>query len=896
MKLSSSLENNIWDLDSIVWKDISELTSKQIEDINSIITFWYSKKIDDIEDILSKTFSESLNIKQETLFIVLISIAWYYLDNNFHSKLDELLWEFRLDLDEIYETAINLKKKYKNTDKYCFIAKNMEWFIFYYNNKRKKDFIDSDNLGSVEKISEEKIKLAIDELKTTKELFKEDRYYFNYLNTIISYTNYELFFISDEKLKQEYVSLVKDILSSYNIESIANEDFMAKIVFLANILLFNVDFDNEKFILSLWDLDGFHSFLKFYSWKDIDIKFNYVYIKDFTASLKYILVSEILDREKKIENIVPILETLSFYSSINSIKIFSSNLLYFILKKEKLDYLTLSRGIYQKIWGYVNDIYFSLYDSVIKQDGFNIRLSINVIKNLMVQFLFREYNIPNIDFVIYIDSKISKFLDIPYLKNFPETPNLKNFSEIPNLKNFSEIDSRNDWNFELWYLFKHKRFLLSVDIPYKPNNVDLENDFVYHFFQDIIDKILTINNFLLALETKLEKIKQNDIETFEHMERIWDNMDIIVEALKEDSEIKKQINYLKSKVPVKEFYKLLWYLHDIWKSENIEHINIYKQANARTDHYEIFSTILVWLFEWEQFVFNKNEEEENFVWFEKKYRELLVNDNFKENILEFFNDIKWFNLKKSIEWTYYIEKIFNLTLKLYKDLETDLWDLILIKENYTSIVSEKLKKKYDIVVKEEDINLFLSTLLTILRKISDLQGKDLAIPHINYWLHFFQQHKWFDFLSSVLYHHNYPNQEVIKRYEWELALSRFDKLFWQNLNYFDNDKAPINPDNKNFLMVLTTIVDLIDALLSKRSYQKWNIEIDERLFAFLTPWFREEIITSMMWEDFSDKNKTFDKIISILDREFKNNPYYEEFKKIILENKEEFLKKYWTST
>ena len=171
--------------------------------------------------------------------------------------------------------------------------------------------------------------------------------------------------------------------------------------------------------------------------------------------------------------------------------------------------------------------------------------------------------------------------------------------------------------------------------------------------------------------------------------------------------------------------------------------------------------------------------------------------------------------------------------------------------------------------------------------------KEITHPHIEYWLQFFRFFPEFSYLSSVLYHHkDYPSIETINKYDGFVWLDKFSKLIWEKNEYTSEWKDYISLDKKDVIMVMTTVADIIDALLWKRNYQL-NININETNSGkYLSPWFINYLNKVFSWEDLSDKNKTFDKILGILGKELWNNPYYLEIKPILEKKREEIIVMY----
>ena len=256
---------------------------------------------------------------------------------------------------------------------------------------------------------------------------------------------------------------------------------------------------------------------------------------------------------------------------------------------------------------------------------------------------------------------------------------------------------------------------------------------------------------------------------------------------------------------------------------------------------------------------------------------------------------------------YYLDIISKYWLKvmsLVSNKFNELWlDYELISNDYNALYNPVINsspisiflKKYkwwDII----NIEIFLISVLLLFIDTSRLQVKEITSPHITYWLQFFQVYPEYNYLSFVLYHHaTYPSKEEILYYEGDRWLNKYKNLLWIDNNYIDgiDSNEAIRSDDKDYLMVLLTTCDLVDALLSWRKYQK-NFNFKKlTVLNTLSPEFRYEIDKLFKSEDNSTQETIFNRIVAILDKEFENNSNYVSFIRLqLLTNKSAILSMY----
>ena len=342
----------------------------------------------------------------------------------------------------------------------------------------------------------------------------------------------------------------------------------------------------------------------------------------------------------------------------------------------------------------------------------------------------------------------------------------------------------------------------------------------------------------------------------------------------------------------KNFLNLIWYLHDIGKADNIHKILESKTINARTytpvGVFFFLSNLLNIEIPQEYILGEKSDTiNKNKIKLGKFSREV-------DSLIEqFYLSLGDKNIKKLVFSDYY-KKMFEISLMAILDY-VDFDKKIINPKNREKILSI-IKNKFN--DKSVNFDKLLYALIYFIDKLSFLTYKDVSSPHITYWMHFFALHKEFDYLNWVLFHHwNYPSIEEIEYYEMDKWLKKWADLIGYDFNkYYTKEDSYILPKNKDIYMAILTVVDLIDALLSKRSYQaeKEDLTVFKSMFDFV---FTKEVSDYLMWllieETFSSPEEMFDKkILSIMDNVFKENLFYPKVRQVVLNNKNNIISLY----
>jgi len=204
----------------------------------------------------------------------------------------------------------------------------------------------------------------------------------------------------------------------------------------------------------------------------------------------------------------------------------------------------------------------------------------------------------------------------------------------------------------------------------------------------------------------------------------------------------------------------------------------------------------------------------------------------------------------------------------------------------------------DFKLTTKNIDLFIFSLFVFLQTYSSMAQKKLTIPHIIYGMHFFQSHPEFNYLSWVLLHHKtYPSINEMKKYELFKGLKKFYELAQIDTTILDKyqqmEEWVFDPKDKDIYTALISTADLIDALLWWRKYQNiFDIDAYHYILKIFNKEFLKFIKSQAKREDFTDKDKVFERIIKILDNEFSENKNWPKIKQVLLKKREEILSLY----
>jgi len=846
----------------------------------------------EIDNIKDKLLDQCLKFDNEIILLIISSIFAYYLDNNFNDRLSKILWDLRIwSIDNFISMINKLKEKYKWKNYYWFISKSTYWLLYSLQLEKKKTLLKEKDINNFDDSINEDINYVLSELEDLLWKNNDYNFYFQYFNTLLSYTNYNLIFMQkDSDLLKKYINII-----SLHLETIWNDissyNLSAKIVFLNNITLLNKLWLKIENNYNLWNIDiqelnWLSLFSKNYSGLNIENL-----IKDkWQNILKYQFNNNSFSTffNKNIDDIRKIILSITFlkHSPIRLVKEIS--LMYFeYIKQEKTSLVLDNYGEIEKQKNILDDEeYYNFYNTIKNSVWFDNKFIDKKIKLFLIQYLWLNVNEKNLEYKILIDFSLSKRLN-----------NLNNFAYS---KSYNESDR---WNKYIW---------LKIYIAWEEFNYDksiLDTHKVIDFFDLIITKLYKLNNFLNSIDYRVNKINKKHIETFNHMNKIW----LLLWEFKNNlwDKYKKDLKLLADSLSlsIDDFNEILWYLHDIGKSDTIDLIDIYKTINTRTDFFNTLFLILIKLIEDIDFI-NKindennenNENNENdwdFLSVNELYTLIKKQKKYDDICNSVYISIKNINFKNHISWyimSILLYKAKELSSLLWNELD-NLWlNIKILKNEFEENLVNLFDTKYAIQTRDINMNYFILSIILILKWVSGLQIKEITYPHITYSLQFFQLHPEFSYLSSVIYHHgNYPMKEEIIKYWWDIWLKNINKLLWYKNDYLWSleDNESIKWKNKNDIMIITTMCDIVDALLSWRQYQNNDDNIgDNELLNIFTEDFKQEIIYSLTYENNINLSEIFNKIIMILDNELWQNEFYQKIRLILISKKRKILSFY----
>ena len=877
--------NNLWWLYCLKKKKISEFSEDDMLNINNVMAWWYKEwvqKIDLIEKKILLTWWFDMN--NEVMTMVIVSIISYYLNNNFYDRVNEFLKDLRLiKLDLLVNIVNTLINKYKNSDKYCFIANHCQWILFYSEMSQKKELIDNWWIEAIEINVQLKLKNVINELPNLENKVW-DPYWFNYFNTLVSYTNYELVFLNkNDNLLKEYINILLNFVLSadININLYSN---VLKTVYVNNLsVLYKLSWnkvieqkinDIENTYLNK-EKNGLKTFSKFYGWLDIDWWNNNI-------SYVWLILEE--DKISKYS----LSYVLSEYSPVITIKNFTKifHSYYKQLCKEEL--FESEENIYLKINSLQDVMFYDLMDRLNHIVWFNYELVDYFIKVILIQYLWLNVNEVNISYKFELNDKLNKNIKLIW------------------------FNKKNDMNYQsnivLNFVYNWKQIPLSINLNWDINEKDIKNKFNLYktkfevFFKLTLDKLWSLSNFLNVIDDRIWIIAKKHSETVQHMQRVWKLLYDIYDWI-EDKKNKKQIDILKDSISIKDksFFTVLWYLHDIWKYNNLEIMWNYSSINMRTDSYILFIQLLMslvndWNVDWNDKITDWNDKEKITINDKEIIEEIKEYNIIITMIDDIFMKIKSFNILFLLWNKIFITNILSIAIDIASIIKNKWYSVNIINDTYKDMVSSNVKEFLgDSICYEGNIDDLFLWIIILFEIFNRKLLEEITHPHIEYWLQFFRFFPEFSYLSSVLYHHkDYPSMDTINKYDGFTWLDNFSSLIWENKknNSCKIWWSHIELDDKDFIMVMTTAADLVDALLWNRKYQASIDFMKTNSGKYFSSWFINYLNWVFSWEDLTDKEEIFDKVLMILWKEFKNNPNYPEIERVLKKKREEIISMY----
>lgn len=442
-----------------------------------------------------------------------------------------------------------------------------------------------------------------------------------------------------------------------------------------------------------------------------------------------------------------------------------------------------------------------------------------------------------------------------------ETENIKGyFTEVENLWEVLIVPFKYS-NFQkqlkTWYLLINFNF----------SNTNIKENFYIKDNWDIATTLLLIQNkheqlkkILWLKEVVLNDLEKHHIDSAEHSKRLPLLAKILVKALEWYPEFQDWISQLHKIAERLSLWlwwllELSWAFHDVWKKGvNLRALDSIKfsENHLRSLKEFLWDQDFKIKIETEKLkeIFNKllnNNHNKQLI--EQLIRAINSQENLMNNIytsIDILNantydksrtvqiktrswnkkcSINQFDLFNAYKIAYVLEKTHPLVFNELIEELNPFFELI-SHDQY-----EKLKLKLNEIDTINRESVWIKQILIILYIYYYLQNtllkEQVKQPHIINWLRFFKEHSELQLLLWALLHHNeYPIIKDIEEYINLDIFEFYDKNKYQQI--LDIDKSlPISPDLKPFLSIILTIVDILDALVSSRSYNTWRDSLIE---------------------------------------------------------------------
>ena len=843
-------------------------------------------------EIISSSYLEVKNLSEiflqnsiiwddEKTITYLLTIIVYFFDNNYHLDLEHFLSELKVtNISNKLRSAID---KISNEKTKLYFKSRLLPFDIYVN---FFDWIeDLSCLGDLWEKVETLFTYYLDYLKEYEKINLEEDVdtYFSSINSVISYMNYFVPFLllnNFEKLT-DYVLVSEKLVSDF--EKIVDFDFLTdlrKIVFVGNVkfleklsneLWMSHNLNYKKYMKYLTDLNAWYGIftldyakLDILNWKAHDVDVNFPGWID------------LLDQNSILEK-VSFLEDYAWHLTV---KKFASLFKEYLKQQEKTN---SRRKIYWVVNFYIDSMvwYYRNYVENISFSEF-----INVFKSVLIRLWNLPLTLEDIKIKYYLNKSLHSFIQDPIIEDGFKYVIYSDEIKTSTLK----------VSFMVWSI-------IDVDTKILESNKYKIESILKNFFE----KLDKINKFLQDIEIKLSRLSTHP-ETLEHMKFVWKLFELILSEDELEAEKNKLIFFSKDLfINFEDFFLLIWYLHDIWKSDNLHNLIAYDNFNWKlfpTWQFLYFISLVLgdkiyWkvnkLLE-DTNIFNDRdiykiiEKYKNDKYIVSQAEEFLYSFNPWNYITSVLSNISIYNFIEKIDNIFHYLKEKNVTIKILKN------------NDFRRLVVNNLKaylenKEVTLIVDEKNIDLYLFSILIFLFSYSDIARKELTVPHITYWMQFFLSNSVFNYFSWVLLHHaTYPHLEDLKKYHICDWLKNFYKVLWMEKELKNLEKYKyinewyFSSDDKDIYMVILVVADIIDALLASRNYQ-WNIDIwmYDNILNIFNNSFKEMVKNIVDSEKFKDKEKTFNKIIEILDKEFYNNPNWPKVRNVILKKKDDIL-------
>jgi len=222
-------------------KKLLDLSISELRRIEKI-AFFNDLSIKDVKNLEKQLLNHSITWDDSVIPFFIMSIVGYYLDNNFYTDLQNFISNLKLSsLTDLIQKILDYLKNFKeNRDIYYILLNRFQSLLTYYSIYEKEVLLASEDVTEILKSSEKRLEQSLDFLGDL-DLDNINDNLFRCINSIFSYTNYELPFL---KLKldfeisnkiQTYLNYFLTFLEKIEIDHFKQTSILAKVVFLNNI-------------------------------------------------------------------------------------------------------------------------------------------------------------------------------------------------------------------------------------------------------------------------------------------------------------------------------------------------------------------------------------------------------------------------------------------------------------------------------------------------------------------------------------------------------------------------------------------------------------------------------------------------------------------------------------
>jgi len=780
---------------------------------------------------------------------------------------------------------------------------------FLNGNINQKEF--SNKLKENLSLHEEIYSLIISRLYKQKDVMNinKKKVLFKYINTFFSFNNYNyillhIFSKSKSIAEQQYISkLLQSYISSLSMYIkfiLQNKDYLNNISYRSLIVLYT----NIYFWSSLAEEKNKKIFKEFLSiiknlliekfWKHLQKSFDdndeYAqFIKHYTGES----ISDDMIVKNNDNNLINILTTTNLWDNLfilsNTIWVYpnikkTARTWLLLMPDNEKNALLSNQQIFYQIQ--LNNAY--LLNQIKKNiENGHLKLKIKLFLKYLSLILNIEYNKSNIKVKFFIDdiflNKINNFWWINL--------NIFNIAELDDFEDYLIKDNALYIKFNIKTIYWSFFIVLWLDIKnIQEYDIIKQNIFdIQSIWKLLAEQIFYYIEHIAHLQEKLKLLKYSHKETMQHMENVW-YLSFNLASLIKDNELELFERYAQNQFFLQdkqEFYKFLWYMHDIWKSYITDRLNNFSIINQRIDVFKLFYKFFLFIFKdikiiepWLSYYINIETYKENI----DNIITTITNNN---QLNKLFEEIITKSEIISIDENFsqkIIKSIIDFVITYYDTLSENVWnEQIIVNNNYEVILKKWI-----------DINKFLWIILWLIKLSLNKIINKIQYPHIKEWFNFVKTNQTFSLFTLTFFHHNYPDIKELK-HNWILEiLKNIYKNIWvwyyiDALNQLDTENLSNQsyPDNiKDPIMVITAIADILEALvLSKRNYQLDEKEISELIENInslnINKYIKDIFLSSFKMETKSNFDEQYIYVLTILDKIFKNNLFYKRIRNVL---------------